>query len=268
MSAQPEPKTHRMSAQPEPKTHRMSALPLDILVVCARVTSTPTLIFALRRICKSWRDAVDSIDERSIVWQELLVAFGVAGQLPHAANKKAAFVLLLCEPCALIQRCAEHANTLEHLKSMDSRARRDSINSSWHKDDLLLLKWVLRVGEEAATRWLLPINDVLMRKPMFDNALGMFGMCPCAGHVFQARLYQEWQNGAPELAARIANHMKDASQEDKRLALDSFESLTRKVGVRLLHPAVRWYVYWKSVPTTQLIGQEACNLLRERLFNN
>ena len=250
----------------------MSALSPDTLVVFARVASTPTLIFALRRICKSWRDAVDSIDERSCVWQELLLAFGVAGQLPQEANKKAAFVLLLCEPRALIQRCVEH---VEHIKSNSaawsiSSQTEINLNRPAQDDLLLLLNWVLQVGEEAATRWLLKINDVLMRKPIFETALAF---CTVAlspdgqKKVLQARIHQEWQKRAPELAARIAIYMKDAAQEDKRLALASLESLTRKVGVRLLGPLNRGHVRRFSLPTTELIGEEACNLLRERLFN-
>ena len=73
-----------------------ATLSSDIILVVARQGITPTFIFALRRICKSWRDAIDAVDEKSSIWQELLKAFGIAGQLPEMTNKKAAFVLLLC----------------------------------------------------------------------------------------------------------------------------------------------------------------------------
>ena len=136
---------------------------------------------------------------------------------------------------------------------------------------LLLLNWLLRVGEEAAASWLLPINDVLPREPILQMALTFFITLSSPERKqddalkYQTRVYEEWHRRAPELAARIASRMQHASQENRRLALASFESLTSKIGVRLLHGLNMFYVKAKNLPTTVSVGQNAVGLLRARL---
>jgi hypothetical protein len=233
----------------------MATLSSDIILVVACQGITPTFIFALRRICTSWRDAIDAINETSTTWQDLLTAFGMPGQLPHEADKKMAFVLLLCEARCVVQRCAEHAP--------------EGMKTTAHLDDLLLLlNWLLRVGEEAAASWLLPINDVLPREPILQMALTFFSTLSSGTLFFsnyQTRVYEEWHRRAPELAARIASRMQHASQENRRLALASFESLTSKIGVRLLHGLNTFYVKLNHLPTTVSVGQNAVGLLGARL---
>ena len=125
-----------MSAEPDREPLlALDVIDVDILPVVARVSASPTLLFALRRVCKLWRDAVDGIDRTSSVWQELLSAFGVQGRLPPEADKKAAFVMLLCEPRKLLRRCSVHV-----------------------------------------TSWRLLANDVLLRIPLCEPALALFGV--------------------------------------------------------------------------------------------
>ena len=62
----------------------------------------------------------------------------------------------------------------------------------------------------------------------------------------------------------LASRMQDASQENKRLALASFESLSRKVGIRLLH-GLKYLERKKSLVKSAEIGQAAVELLRVKL---
>ena len=172
------------------------------------------------------------------------------------ADQKAAYKLLLCEPHALFERCKAHAATRE-------------LSDAGAADMLQLLDWVLRVGEEAAIRWLLPIDDVLPRTPLFDAAMSIFvflGACrglnrsvasdvqlpdgwrlPPALHDVRAELpsdltmvrlrmqvYQIWSVRAPEIALRCASCIQGAPAEDQRLAMASFEGLVNKVSVQML----------------------------------
>ena len=115
-----------MSAEPDREPLlALDVIDVDILPVVARVSASPTLLFALRRVCKLWRDAVDGIDRTSSVWQELLSAFGVQGRLPPEADKKAAFVMLLCEPRKLLRRCSVHVTAAPRVARLDDLPREE-----------------------------------------------------------------------------------------------------------------------------------------------
>jgi len=141
-------------------------------------------------------------------------------------------------------------------------------------EDLVgLLGWLMAVGEEAATSWRLLANDVLLRIPLCEPALALFGVLMAnvgAGadvRMVQARMYDEWQTCAPALACRIADRVRGQSEDDKRHALASLESLSRKVGVRLLGSLNNNYVSRAGLPTTASVGQATCDLLRTRLHS-
>lgn len=256
----------------------------DLLFDVARHAPDPTFVFALRRICKPWRDAIDTVDARSREWQETLEAFGVKAQLPVDADKKAAFVLLLCECRQLLQRCADHTlvvgahgcatligsppgtsrhHTIDGYRQTLAPRQRYDIT----EDMMLLLNWMLRVGECATISWLIPINDTLPRTPVIERAISLFGLLS-APDFDSARVltYQEWRSRAPDLAGRIAERMHGAPAEDRRRALDSFESLTTFASCRMLHGLNQSWVHRLSYPTTREVGEAARNLLRARLF--
>ena len=255
-----------MSAEPEVREPLLAldVIDVDILPVVARVSASPTLLFALRRVCKLWRDAVDGIDRTSNVWQELLSAFGVQGRLPPEADKKAAFVMLLCEPRKLLRRCSVHVTSPKPRTSCDSQLR-----EAMFEDLVGLLGWLMAVGEEAATSWRLLANDVLLRIPLCEPALALFGvlMTEVSYRQEHCRMYDEWRTCAPALACRIADRVRGQSEDDKRHALASLESLSRKVGVRLLGSLNNNYARRLSLPTTASVGQAACDLLRTRLHS-
>uniref|UniRef100_A0A7S3X3E1 F-box domain-containing protein n=1 Tax=Emiliania huxleyi TaxID=2903 RepID=A0A7S3X3E1_EMIHU len=279
-----------MSAEPDREPLlALDVIDVDILPVVARVSASPTLLFALRRVCKLWRDAVDGIDRTSSVWIELLSAFGVQGRLPPEADKKAAFVMLLCEPRKLLRRCSVHVTTAfeaaaeaveaasEHhrLRGVSRGGRRRYLSLSLREgmfEDLVgLLGWLMAVGEEAATSWRLLANDVLLRIPLCEPALGLFGVLGPGFMILKVnehhRMYDEWRTCAPALACRIADRVRGQSEDDKRHALASLESLSRKVGVRLLGSLNNNYARRLSLPTTASVGQAACDLLRTRLHS-
>ncbi|EOD19226.1 hypothetical protein EMIHUDRAFT_243122 [Emiliania huxleyi CCMP1516] len=216
-----------MSTEPEVREPLLAldVIDVDILPVVARVSASPTLLFALRRVCKLWRDAVDGIDRTSNVWQELLSAFGVQGRLPPEADKKAAFVMLLCEPRKLLRRCSVH------VTSWRPNILRE-LGEAMFEDLVGLLGWLMAVGEEAATSWRLLANDVLLRIPLCEPALALFGVLMTETRYRQehCRMYDEWRTCAPALACRIADRVRGQSEDDKRHALASLESLSRKVG--------------------------------------
>ena len=254
-----------MSAEPEVREPLLAldVIDVDILPVVARVSASPTLLFALRRVCKLWRDAVDGIDRTSNVWQELLSAFGVQGRLPPEADKKAAFVMLLCEPRKLLRRCSVHVTSPKPRTSCDSQLR-----EAMFEDLVGLLGWLMAVGEEAATSWRLLANDVLLRIPLCEPALALFGvlMTEVSYRQEHCRMYDEWRTCAPALACRIADRVRGQSEDDKRHALASLESLSRKVGVRLLG-GLNKVSRSLNLPTTASVGQAACDLLRTRLHS-
>ena len=141
-------------------------------------------------------------------------------------------------------------------------------------EDLVgLLGWLMAVGEEAATSWRLLANDVLLRIPLCEPALALFGVLievAARGERsawIPARMYDEWQTCAPALACRIADRVRGQSEDDKRHALASLESLSRKVGVRLLGGLNNKVSRPLNLPTTASVGQAACDLLRTRLHS-
>ena len=146
-------------------------------------------------------------------------------------------------------------------------------------EDLVgLLGWLMAVGEEAATSWRLLANDVLLRIPLCEPALALFGVLievaarelPLRRQysaLISARMYDEWRTCAPALACRIADRVRGRSEDDKRHALASLESLSRKVGVRLLGSLNNNYARRLNLPTTASVGQAACDLLRTRLHS-
>ena len=76
----------------------------DLLFVVARNSAAPTLIFKLRCVCRTWRDAVDSVAPTSLEWQALLIAHKVAaGRFSAGANFQRAFQLLLCQSRPLVR---------------------------------------------------------------------------------------------------------------------------------------------------------------------
>ena len=138
-------------------------------------------------------------------------------------------------------------------------------------EDLVgLLGWLMAVGEEAATSWRLLANDVLLRIPLCEPALALFGVLmtdPDVTRQEHYRMYDEWRTCAPALACRIADRVRGQSEDDKRHALASLESLSRKVGVRLLGGLNNKVSRPLNLPTTASVGQAACDLLRTRLHS-
>mmetsp|Transcript_11121 Transcript_11121/g.36978 ORF Transcript_11121/g.36978 Transcript_11121/m.36978 type:complete len:193 (+) Transcript_11121:1661-2239(+) len=141
-------------------------------------------------------------------------------------------------------------------------------------EDLVgLLGWLMAVGEEAATSWRLLANDVLLRIPLCEPALTLFGVLMTDPPQVNEhhRMYEEWRTCAPALACRIADRVRGQSEDDKRHALASLESLNRKVGVRLLgglnNKVGAGVSSPLNLPTTASVGQAACDLLRTRLHS-
>lgn len=202
------------------------------LVAIVRESRVPGTAFALRGTCKDWRSWIDAIG----CWRDMLVAAGVpiglASQHATAADARLAYSMICCAPRPLLQRCRRHGKTAYWANLDDAEWSRIVV------DIEALLDWVCRVGEESAVRWGRPINDVLPKTALLEDALSVFPIIrtACCGPKRRARfaLAEFWKGRSQRLADQVAERSRSLSVSEKEAAEAVVRSIVKKVEGRML----------------------------------
>ena len=229
------------------------------LFVVAQFAVAPT-IFTLRGVCKAWLVVIDQTNGQSSEWRELLVASKVqAGAFASGVDLRSAYILLVCEPRALLASC--------------SRLLRDLVSNPCVKQAgvsahtyLKLVSWILRVGVCAACEWSVQINHALPRTEALNDALALgpyvYSFGPRDAMQSGRRF---WQEESATFAECVAYRTKDEPDERKARVQASFNSTIRKISQRVLHRCFIVHAPTDDIPTIaeEQVGEQAMKILRD-----
>ena len=229
------------------------------LFVVAQFAVAPT-IFTLRGVCKAWLVVIDQTNGQSSEWRELLVASKVqAGAFASGVDLRSAYILLVCEPRALLASC--------------SRLLRDLVSNPCVKQAgvsahtyLKLVSWILRVGVCAACEWSVQINHALPRTEALNDALALgpyvYSFGPRDAMQSGRRF---WQEESATFAECVAYRTKDEPDERKARVQASFNSTIRKISQRVLHRCFIVHAPTDDIPmiAEEQVGEQAMKILRD-----
>ena len=236
----------------------------NLLFVVARSSSAPTLIviYQLRCVCRTWRDAIDAVATTSLEWQALLIAHKVAaGRFSAGANFQRAFQLLICQSLPLVREYARLAKVASGPECIQA-------GSPTQVALIAFFQWLCRVGHLAATEWLLDgsveINDALPRNHEMEEA---FSLVPSTISHLREVAYDFWVEQSDKMAGDIAqqHQARAATEETRRKAAACFESFTRKMTRRCLFQLNNNFIRANNLPQIEAVNAKVACRLRSEL---
>ena len=221
-------------------------------------------IFAARRVCKSWRERIDSTHSSSNEWRLVFQAFVPASTTydPCGFDWRAALVdVSLIRPLFRFPLTfgTDAANVDGPLQPNFGHVRADQL--------VEVLECLERSGEVAAVDLGIPFSQVLSLRNGFYPKLSALIYKACTQrppHNHAALVYTWWTHALPRLASRIASRSKHANQAEQRLACDSFDSWVRKISLALGY-LNRYHVARLNLPRLEEAAVSSQQMLREAL---